>query len=198
MHNNMIKLYDNLGEYFCFDPKAVSIEEFFGDLSMFRTLFLPMINSNGRSLRFPFVMQEALKENNKRREMEEKIKRAKLAKDKAEREKLERQQKKKQLIDMNKGRRNPGIFSWYLHRVIHIPSVVFICLMLCQEDGSVLDSYDNSVQSMLLRLILLSLLFTEGDETGVMDNLLEALQSGAAFRDRRKRTPRTQGRTFYC
>uniref|UniRef100_A0A8C3RQM3 Diaphanous-related formin 3 n=1 Tax=Chelydra serpentina TaxID=8475 RepID=A0A8C3RQM3_CHESE len=31
---------------------------------------------------------------------------------------------------------------------------------------------------------------TEGDETGVMDSLLEALQSGAAFRDRRKRTPR--------
>ncbi|XP_053130395.1 protein diaphanous homolog 2 isoform X4 [Hemicordylus capensis] len=117
MHNNMTKLYEHLGEYFCFDPKTVSIEEFFGDLSMFRTLFL-----------------EALKENNKRREMEEKIKRAKLAKEKAEREKLERQQKKKQLIDMNK----------------------------------------------------------EGDETGVMDNLLEALQSGAAFRDRRKRMPRTQ------
>uniref|UniRef100_A0A8C0EKJ5 Protein diaphanous homolog 2 n=1 Tax=Bubo bubo TaxID=30461 RepID=A0A8C0EKJ5_BUBBB len=117
MHNNMTKLYENLGEYFTFDPKAVSIEEFFGDLSNFRTLFL-----------------EALKENNKRREMEEKTKRAKLAKEKAEREKLERQKKKQQLIDMNK----------------------------------------------------------EGDETGVMDSLLEALQSGAAFRDRRKRTPRVQ------
>ncbi|XP_030304684.1 protein diaphanous homolog 2 isoform X2 [Calypte anna] len=117
MHNNMIKLYENLGEYFTFDPKAISIEEFFGDLSNFRTLFL-----------------EALKENNKRREMEEKTKRAKLAKEKAEREKLERQKKKQQLIDMNK----------------------------------------------------------EGDETGVMDSLLEALQSGAAFRDRRKRTPRGQ------
>ncbi|NXW29721.1 DIAP1 protein, partial [Phaetusa simplex] len=115
MHNNMTKLYENLGEYFTFDPKAISIEEFFGDLSNFRTLFL-----------------EALKENNKRREMEEKSKRAKLAKEKAEREKLERQKKKQQLIDMNK----------------------------------------------------------EGDETGVMDSLLEALQSGAAFRDRRKRTPR--------
>ncbi|KYO38181.1 hypothetical protein Y1Q_0007291 [Alligator mississippiensis] len=117
MHNNMIKLYENLGEYFSFDPKATGIEEFFGDLSSFRTLFL-----------------EALKENNKKKEMEEKIKRAKLAKEKVEREKLERQQKKKQLMDMNK----------------------------------------------------------EGDETGVMDNLLEALQSGAAFRDRRKRTPRCQ------
>uniref|UniRef100_A0A8C4JIY4 Diaphanous related formin 3 n=1 Tax=Dromaius novaehollandiae TaxID=8790 RepID=A0A8C4JIY4_DRONO len=31
---------------------------------------------------------------------------------------------------------------------------------------------------------------TEGEETGVMDSLLEALQSGAAFRDRRKKTPR--------
>uniref|UniRef100_A0A8C3EFW5 Diaphanous related formin 2 n=1 Tax=Corvus moneduloides TaxID=1196302 RepID=A0A8C3EFW5_CORMO len=115
MHNNMMKLYENLGEYFTFDPKAISIEEFFGDLSNFRTLFL-----------------EALKENNKRRELEEKTKRAKLAKEKAERERLERQKKKQQLIDMNK----------------------------------------------------------EGDETGVMDSLLEALQSGAAFRDRRKRTPR--------
>ncbi|XP_075395641.1 protein diaphanous homolog 2 isoform X2 [Tenrec ecaudatus] len=115
MYKNMLKLYEHLGEYFIFDSKTVDIEEFFGDLSNFRTLFL-----------------EAAKENNKRREMEEKTKRAKLAKEKAEQEKLERQKKKKQLIDMNK----------------------------------------------------------EGDETGVMDNLLEALQSGAAFRDRRKRIPR--------
>ncbi|KAG7519020.1 hypothetical protein JOB18_049798 [Solea senegalensis] len=35
----------------------------------------------------------------------------------------------------------------------------------------------------------------EGDETGVMDSLMEALQSGAAFRDRRKRTPRNDRRT---
>ncbi|KAL1766504.1 diaphanous-like 2-like isoform X2, partial [Sigmodon hispidus] len=115
MHNNMVKLYENLGEYFIFDPNTITIEDFFGDLNNFRTLFL-----------------EALKENHKRKEMEEKSRRAKLAKEKAEQEKLERQKKKKQLIDINK----------------------------------------------------------EGDETGVMDNLLEALQSGAAFRDRRKRIPR--------
>ncbi|MFT7819155.1 protein diaphanous homolog 3 [Arapaima gigas] len=30
----------------------------------------------------------------------------------------------------------------------------------------------------------------KNDETGVMDSLLEALQSGAAFRERRKRVPR--------
>ncbi|XP_068921383.1 protein diaphanous homolog 2 [Petaurus breviceps papuanus] len=114
MHSNMTKLYDNLGEYFVFDTKTVPIDNFFGDLNSFRTLFL-----------------EIVKENNKRREMEEKSKRAKLAKEKAEQEKLERQKKKKQLMEMNK----------------------------------------------------------EG-ETGVMDNLLEALQSGAIFRDRRKRIQR--------
>ncbi|KAL0973634.1 hypothetical protein UPYG_G00207560 [Umbra pygmaea] len=118
MHKNMQKLYENLGSYFAFDPHTVSVEDFFGDLANFRTLFL-----------------EAVKENHKKKEMEEKIKRARLAKEKAEREKLERQQKKKQLIDMNK------------------------------EGGE--------------------------NETGVMDSLMEALQSGAAFRDRRKRTPRT-------
>lgn len=37
---------------------------------------------------------------------------------------------------------------------------------------------------------------TEGEETGVMDSLLEALQSGAAFRDRRKRIPRAKGEYY--
>ncbi|XP_077103994.1 protein diaphanous homolog 2 isoform X4 [Siphateles boraxobius] len=123
MHKNMQKLYESLGSYFAFDPHTVSVEDFFGDLANFRNLFL-----------------DAVRENHKKREMEEKIKRAKLAKEKAEREKLERQQKKKQLIDMNK----------------------------------------------------------EGDETGVMDSLMEALQSGAAFRDRRKRTPRNGDQSPSC
>uniref|UniRef100_A0A4W5MFR7 Diaphanous-related formin 2 n=1 Tax=Hucho hucho TaxID=62062 RepID=A0A4W5MFR7_9TELE len=114
MHKNMQKLYESLGSYYAFDPHVLSVEDFFGDLAAFRNLFV-----------------EAVKENHKKREMEEKIKRARLAKEKAEREKQERQQKKKQLIDMNKE-----------------------------------------------------------NETGVMDSLMEALQSGAAFRDRRKRTPR--------
>ncbi|XP_038867944.1 protein diaphanous homolog 2-like isoform X1 [Salvelinus namaycush] len=117
MHKNMQKLYESLGSYYAFDPHVLTVEDFFGDLASFRILFV-----------------EAVKENHKKREMEEKIKRARLAKEKAEREKQERQQKKKQLIDMNK------------------------------EGGE--------------------------NETGVMDSLMEALQSGAAFRDRRKRTPR--------
>ena len=40
MHNNMVKLYENLGEYFIFDPNTITIEDFFGDLNNFRNLFL--------------------------------------------------------------------------------------------------------------------------------------------------------------
>ncbi|XP_054454189.1 protein diaphanous homolog 1-like [Anoplopoma fimbria] len=112
LHKNMDKQYNDLGEYFVFDPRKISVEEFFGDLNTFKNMF-----------------QTAVKENQKRKEAEEKIKRAKLAREKAEKEKEEKL-KKNQLLDIN----------------------------------------------------------TEGDETGIMDGLLEALQSGAAFR--RKRGPR--------
>ncbi|XP_041694570.2 protein diaphanous homolog 1-like isoform X2 [Coregonus clupeaformis] len=112
MHKNMEKQYSDLGEYFVFDPRKISVEEFFGDLNNFKNMF-----------------QQAVKENAKRRESEEKMKRAKLAKEKADREKEEKQ-KRSQQLDLN----------------------------------------------------------AEGDETGIMDGLMEALQSGAAFR--RKRGPR--------
>uniref|UniRef100_A0AAV2LU10 Diaphanous-related formin 3 n=1 Tax=Knipowitschia caucasica TaxID=637954 RepID=A0AAV2LU10_KNICA len=115
MHSNMESLYQNLLEFFAVDPKKTSVEELFTDLSNFRSMF-----------------SQALKENMKQREFEEKQKRARAAKEKAEREKQERQQKKRRLLEVN----------------------------------------------------------AENDETGVMDSLLEALQSGAAFRDRRKRAPR--------
>ncbi|XP_052561616.1 protein diaphanous homolog 3 [Tympanuchus pallidicinctus] len=115
MHENMEKLYQNVMRYFAIDLKKVSVEEFLTDLNNFRMMFM-----------------QAIKENIRRREAEEKQRRAKIAKEKAEKEKQERQQKKKRLLEMK----------------------------------------------------------TEGEETGVMDSLLEALQSGAAFRDRRKRTPR--------
>ncbi|NXA39766.1 DIAP1 protein, partial [Eudromia elegans] len=111
MHSNMENLFKELGQYFLFDPKKTSIEDFFMDLSNFKNAFL-----------------QAVKDNQKRRETEEKMRRAKLAKEKAEKERLEKQQKREQLIDMN----------------------------------------------------------AEGDETGVMDSLLEALQSGDAFRRKRE------------
>uniref|UniRef100_A0A8P4GEI9 Diaphanous related formin 1 n=1 Tax=Dicentrarchus labrax TaxID=13489 RepID=A0A8P4GEI9_DICLA len=115
LHKNMEKQYSDLGDYFVFDPRKISVEEFFGDLNTFKNMF-----------------QQAVKENQKRKEAEEKIKRAKLAREKAEKEKEEKL-KKNQLLDIN----------------------------------------------------------AEGDETGIMDGLLEALQSGAAFR--RKRGPRQAG-----
>uniref|UniRef100_A0A8C3XFP8 Diaphanous related formin 3 n=1 Tax=Cyanoderma ruficeps TaxID=181631 RepID=A0A8C3XFP8_9PASS len=118
MHENMEKLYQNVMGYYAIDLKKVSVEEFLTDLNNFRMMFM-----------------QAVKENMRRREAEEKQRRAKIAKEKAEKEKLERQQKKKQVLSFS---------------------------------------------------------FTEGEETGVMDSLLEALQSGAAFRDRRKRTPRSK------
>ncbi|KAM8909943.1 protein diaphanous homolog 1-like isoform 1-T1 [Spinachia spinachia] len=111
LHKNMEKQYNDLGEYFVFDPKKISVEEFFGDLNTFKNMF-----------------QQAVKENLKRKEAEEKIKRAKLAREKAEKEKEEKL--KNRVLDIN----------------------------------------------------------AEGDETGIMDGLLEALQSGAAFK--RKRGPR--------
>ncbi|KAK1803955.1 hypothetical protein P4O66_003892 [Electrophorus voltai] len=40
MHKNMQKLYESLGSYFAFDPHTISIEDFFGDLANFRTLFM--------------------------------------------------------------------------------------------------------------------------------------------------------------
>ncbi|KAM4630487.1 protein diaphanous homolog 3-like [Polymixia lowei] len=115
MHGNMETLYQNMVGYFAIDPKKTCVEELFTDLSNFRSMFT-----------------QALKENLRRREAEEKQRRARAAKEKAEREKQERQQKKRRLLEVN----------------------------------------------------------AENDETGVMDSLLEALQSGAAFRDRRKRAPR--------
>ncbi|XP_038626784.1 protein diaphanous homolog 1 [Tachyglossus aculeatus] len=121
MHSNMETLFKELGDYFLFDPKKMTVEEFFMDLHNFKNMFL-----------------QAVKENQKRRETEEKMRRAKLAKEKAEKERLEKQQKRAQLIDMN----------------------------------------------------------AEGEETGVMDSLLEALQSGAAFR--RKRAPRQANRKAGC
>ncbi|NXD70417.1 DIAP3 protein, partial [Eolophus roseicapillus] len=117
MHENMEKLYQNMMGYYAIDLKKVSVEEFLTDLNNFRTMFM-----------------QAVKENMRRREAEEKQRRAKIAKEKAEKEKKERQQNKKRLLEMK----------------------------------------------------------TEGEETGVMDSLLEALQSGAAFRDRRKRAPRSK------
>lgn len=39
LHKNMEKQYNDLGDFFVFDPKKMSIEEFFGDLNTFKNMF---------------------------------------------------------------------------------------------------------------------------------------------------------------
>ncbi len=39
LHKNMDKQYNDLGEYFVFDPRKISVEEFFGDLNTFKNMF---------------------------------------------------------------------------------------------------------------------------------------------------------------
>ena len=87
-------------------------------LSLSLSFCLSLALSHAHSLCLPLPLQDAVKENHKKREMEEKIKRAKLAKETAEREKQERQQKKKQLIDMNKGTVLLPCWSWLQPRIL--------------------------------------------------------------------------------
>ncbi|VDI72831.1 diaphanous 2 [Mytilus galloprovincialis] len=105
----------------------------------------PRLNSMLFKMQFPDMVQDikpnAMKENAKMRETEEKIRRAKEAKDRAQKDKAAKVARKKAIVDMT----------------------------------------------------------MEGDQEGVMDNLLEALKTGSAFnnvrekRDRKQRTPRAAG-----
>lgn len=64
---------------------------------------------------FLLSSQQALRENLKLKESEEKQRRAQAAKEKAEREKLERQQKKRRLLEVN-----TGIFQSVLPLIYHL------------------------------------------------------------------------------
>lgn len=46
LHKNMEKQYSDLGEYFVFDPRKISAEEFFSDINNFRNMFLVRYNAN--------------------------------------------------------------------------------------------------------------------------------------------------------
>ncbi|XP_077984469.1 protein diaphanous homolog 2-like isoform X2 [Glandiceps talaboti] len=117
MYKKMVQSYEDLGKYFVFDTKKNSMDEFFGDIKLFKTDF-----------------NRVVKENQKIREAEEKAARMKAAKEEAERKKAN---KKKPLVDMS----------------------------------------------------------ADDDQEGVMDNLLQALQTGTAFSrpGGKKRTPRAAG-----
>ncbi|XP_067125156.1 protein diaphanous isoform X2 [Centruroides vittatus] len=94
MFKKMEKLYEELAEFFVFDTKKYSLDDFFGDIKTFKDTF-----------------QEAYKDNVKTREAEEKIRRAKEAKEKAEKEKQERLAKKKQLVDISSGEDQEGVMD---------------------------------------------------------------------------------------
>ena len=46
MHANMEKQYNDLGDFFVFDPRKLSVEEVFGDLNNFRNMF--QVRGEGR------------------------------------------------------------------------------------------------------------------------------------------------------
>ncbi|XP_055546474.1 protein diaphanous [Wyeomyia smithii] len=121
MLSQMESLFQNLSEYYCFDPAKYTMEEFFTDIRTFKDSFV-----------------QAHADNMKQRDEEDKKRRTTEAKERAQREMQERQQRKLALVDI------------------------------------------DAVQT----------------QEGVMDSLLEALQTGSAFgnRDqRRRRGPRPAG-----
>ncbi|XP_058818209.1 protein diaphanous [Topomyia yanbarensis] len=121
MLSQMESLFQNLSEYYCFDPTKYTMEEFFTDIRTFKDAFV-----------------QAHADNMKQRDEEDKKRRTQEAKERAHREMQERQQRKLALVDI------------------------------------------DAVQT----------------QEGVMDSLLEALQTGSAFgnRDQRRRKgPRPAG-----
>ena len=110
----METIYLELAEYFVFDPQKYTLDEFFTDVKTFRDSFHVKYNSfylAVKLLMFLRFLQQCHKDNIKLRETEEKIRRAREAKEKAEREKLERQAKKKALIDMNNDDDQEGVMD---------------------------------------------------------------------------------------
>lgn len=124
---NMEKKFLALADYFAFDPNKYTLEEFFTDLKTFKDAFVQAVN-----------------DNNKLKEEEEKLKRAQEAREKHQQEMQERKGKRTQALNHN-----------------------------VDIDGQ--------------------------EQTGVMDTLIAALETGSAFnnRERRKRAPRPAGEFKY-
>lgn len=94
MFSKMKKLYEMLGEFFVFEAKKYTLDEFFGDIKSFKEQFAA-----------------AHAENVRARELEEKRIRDKEAREKAEKEKQERMAKKKQLVDISSGQDQEGVMD---------------------------------------------------------------------------------------
>ncbi|XP_078323555.1 protein diaphanous homolog 2-like isoform X6 [Crassostrea virginica] len=96
--NSMYKMVDNLykemGKYYTFDVKKYAMEEFFNDIKAFKEFF-----------------QQALKENAKIRETNEKIRRAKEAKERQQKEREAKLARKKALVDMTIDDNQEGVMD---------------------------------------------------------------------------------------
>lgn len=94
MFAKMKKLYEGLAEFYVFEPKKYTLDEFFTDVKSFKEQFAA-----------------AHAENVRARELEEKRQRDKEAREKAEKEKQERMAKKKQLVDISSGQDQEGVMD---------------------------------------------------------------------------------------
>jgi len=96
MHENMQKAYKDVAQLYNINTKKKNMEEFFSDLNEFRSDYL-----------------NAVKENQRRKELEEKQRKAKLAKEKAEREKEERKRRKNaiEIGDINADKDGEGVLD---------------------------------------------------------------------------------------
>lgn len=91
MFAKMERLYKDIAQYYAFDPKKYTMDEFFMDIKSFKDQFI-----------------EAYNDNVKNREQEEKLRRAREAKEKAEKEKKERQAKK---MNLDSGKEQEGVID---------------------------------------------------------------------------------------
>jgi len=97
MNATMDRLYGDIAEFYVFDKQKYSLEEFFGDVKIFKDKF-----------------KQAHSTIIEQREIEARLKRAKEAKDKAEKEKADRNSKKFALVDLAKEDNQSGVMDCLL------------------------------------------------------------------------------------
>lgn len=94
MYKMVDNLYKEMGKYYTFDIKKYAMEEFFSDIKSFKEFFV-----------------QALKDNAKIRETNEKIRRAKEAKERQQKERAAKLARKKALVDMTIDDNQEGVMD---------------------------------------------------------------------------------------
>jgi len=94
MSSKMESLYSDLAEYFVFDKQKYTLEEFFGDIKLFKDQY-----------------KQAYEAILKERESEAKLGRAREAREKAEKERADRAAKKKALVDFESEGNQEGVMD---------------------------------------------------------------------------------------